>query len=138
MAKESDIRSTPMWFFNKLNEIFNFQLDVCATKENAKCFQYISEEQDGLVTPWEKVNWCNPPYSHGQLIKWLKKAAEEQKLGNTTVVLVPGDTSTKWYQDGILKQDRVSVQPVYQRLKFDNAGSGAKFASHIVIFWGWQ
>ncbi len=40
--------ATPQGFFDKLNEEFHFELDVCATSENAKCKKYYSPEEDGL------------------------------------------------------------------------------------------
>jgi phage N-6-adenine-methyltransferase len=133
--KDSDVRSTPVDFFNHWNKIFRFELDVCANSENAKCENYYTIKENGLEKPWGAVNWCNPPYPNGQINKWLKKARVEQSKGKTTVALVPGDTSTKWYQDNILDSKMVTVVPVRRRLKFENQ-NGAKFASHIVIFWG--
>ena len=43
---------TPQAFFDALNDEFHFELDVCATDENAKCPQYFTEEQDGLSQRW--------------------------------------------------------------------------------------
>ena len=36
-SKKSDEWATPQNIFNELNNEFNFNLDVCATSENAKC-----------------------------------------------------------------------------------------------------
>ena len=44
---------TPQDFFDKLDKEFNFVQDVCATKENAKCRNFISKEIDGLNTKWQ-------------------------------------------------------------------------------------
>jgi len=41
--------ATPQQFYNELNEEFHFTLDPCATKENAKCEKYYTEEDDGLA-----------------------------------------------------------------------------------------
>lgn len=43
---------TPRWFFDRLNEEFNFALDPCATAATAKCERYYTIEQDGLVQQW--------------------------------------------------------------------------------------
>jgi phage N-6-adenine-methyltransferase len=136
MELDSDIRSTPQWLFEKWNAIFRFDTDVCANKKNHKCEKYFTYEQNGLVQSWGSVNWMNPPYSKGSLDKWLKKATEQQLEGKTTVALVPGDTSTKWYQENILDAKSVTVVPLRKRIKFGDIESGAKFASHIVIYWG--
>ncbi len=53
---------TPQRFFDKLNEEFHFELDVCANSENAKCEKYYSSEEDGLKQEWKGVCWMNPPY----------------------------------------------------------------------------
>ena len=36
----TDIWSTPQDFFEKLHVVFNFDLDVCALPENAKCERF--------------------------------------------------------------------------------------------------
>lgn len=39
-SSNSDMWETPQWLFDKLNSEFNFNLDVCAVPENAKCAVY--------------------------------------------------------------------------------------------------
>lgn len=46
------VASTPKEFFDKLSNIFNFTLDVCALPENAKCKDYYTPDDDGLSNPW--------------------------------------------------------------------------------------
>ncbi len=53
---------TPQTLFDKLYEKFHFELDVCATTENAKCKKYYSPEDDGLKQEWKGACWMNPPY----------------------------------------------------------------------------
>ena len=54
---------TPQSFFDKLNADFNFDLDPCATHDNAKCSIYYTEEDDGLSQDWGpcKTVFVNPP-----------------------------------------------------------------------------
>lgn len=40
---------TPQALFDRLNAIWHFETDVCATPENAKCAKYYTREQDGLA-----------------------------------------------------------------------------------------
>lgn len=40
---------TPIEFFQELNAKYHFTMDVCATKENAKCEKFFTKEDDGLV-----------------------------------------------------------------------------------------
>lgn len=51
-SSKSSEWATPQDFFDKLNDEFNFNLDPCATKENAKCGKFFTEEQDGLKQNW--------------------------------------------------------------------------------------
>jgi len=51
-TSKTDLWSTPQYFFDKLNEEFNFDLDVCAIKENAKCKRFFTPEVDGLKQNW--------------------------------------------------------------------------------------
>lgn len=34
---------TPQWLFDKLNSEFHFNIDICASDENAKCDKYFTE-----------------------------------------------------------------------------------------------
>lgn len=45
----TDVWATPQDFFNKVNAVFDFKLDVCALPENAKCAHYFTPEDDGLA-----------------------------------------------------------------------------------------
>ncbi len=87
---------TPRDLFDKLNEEFNFELDVCATPENAKCKKYYSPEEDGLKEEWKGLCWMNPPYGR-EIGKWIKKAYESALAGATVVCLVPARTDTAWW-----------------------------------------
>lgn len=51
-SSETDMWSTPQDFFEKLNKVFRFKTDVCATKENAKCENYFTPEMNGLNLTW--------------------------------------------------------------------------------------
>lgn len=53
---------TPQWLFNKLNNVFNFTLDVCAVLETAKCQNFYTPEINALEQQWKGTCWMNPPY----------------------------------------------------------------------------
>ena len=74
-SSKSVVWETPQDLFDKLNEEFHFDLDVCALPENAKCEKYYTPEDDGLLQPWNGVCWCNPPYGR-TISKWIQKAYE--------------------------------------------------------------
>ena len=72
---------TPQYFFDILDKEFNFELDVCANKENAKCKYYINKERNALIREWNAICWMNPPYQN--TYNWVKKAYKEAKKEST-------------------------------------------------------
>lgn len=131
-SSKSEMWETPQDFFDKLDDEFRFDLDVCATPENAKCKQYFTPEIDGLSQPWEGVCWCNQPYCR-QTGKWVRKAHDEAYKGNCTVVmLLPSRTDVSWFHDYIL--GKAEVRFIRGRLKFGGSKNSAPFPSMVVIF----
>ena len=77
---------TPMDFFDRQDSIYHFDLDVCATPENAKCAQYYTEYQDGLAQTWTGRCWMNPPYGRA-IGKWDQKAYDSVRGGGMQISL---------------------------------------------------
>ena len=48
---------TPQDFFDKLNNIFNFNLDSCAETDTTKCLNFYTKEDDALTKDWKGVAW---------------------------------------------------------------------------------
>ena len=46
------VAETPGYLFDRLSQIFNFTVDVCALPENAKCERFYTPDDDGLFMPW--------------------------------------------------------------------------------------
>lgn len=138
-SSATDNWATPQDFFNKLNEKYNFNLDPCASKENHKCENYFTQEQDWLTKKRtlvdEKYLWqynfhrtdrnkksivfCNPPY--WKVLKdWVKKASEEIKEDycETIVMLIPARTDTKYFHEYIYKKENVEIEFIKWRLIF--------------------
>lgn len=122
---------TPQLFFDALNAEHHFDVDVCATANNAKCERYYTKEQDGLSQQWKGVCWMNPPYGR-EIGKWMRKAYESSLYGATVVCLVPARTDTAWWHDYAMKGE---VEFVRGRLKFGGSKANAPFPSAIVTFW---
>lgn len=122
---------TPQLFFDALNAEHHFDVDVCATANNAKCERYYTKEQDGLSQQWKGVCWMNPPYGR-EIRKWMRKAYESSLYGATVVCLVPARTDTAWWHDYAMKGE---VEFVRGRLKFGGSKANAPFPSAIVTFW---
>lgn len=122
---------TPQWFFDKLNDEFGFETDLCAIPENAKCTKYFTPEQDALTQEWTGVCWMNPPYGRG-LNKWIRKAYESAQKNDATIVcLLPARTNTGWWHDYCMKAEYRFVRG---KLTFGDAKDPAPFASVVVIF----
>lgn len=132
-SSKSDMWETPQCLFDKLNSKFHFDIDVCATKENAKCKKFYTKKQNGLLQEWKGVCWCNPPYGR-EIIKWVRKASISAKNGAIVVMLIPARTDTKWFHDYIYKKDNVKIKFIRGRLKFGNAQNSAPFPSMLVLF----
>lgn len=127
-SSKADLWETPQDFFDKLNEEFRFQTDVCALPENAKCENFYTPEQDGLVQEWSGTCWCNPPYGR-QIGKWVRKASESKA---TTVMLIPARTDTAWFHDYIY--GKAEVRFIRGRLRFSGAKENAPFPCMVVVF----
>lgn len=132
-SSKSDMWETPHALYNTLYKMFDFQLDVCAIPENAKCEQYFTPEQNGLQQSWHphKRIWMNPPYGR-DIGKWMQKAYEESIKGCIVVCLVHARTDTRWWHNWV--QDKANVTFVKGRLKFGNAKHSAPFPSAIVVY----
>jgi len=50
-----DEARTPSELFTKLNDRFNFGLDICASETNHLCEIYYDKEMDALDLPWKYV-----------------------------------------------------------------------------------
>ena len=130
---------TPQDFFDKLDDEFDFAIDVAATEKSAKCDKFYSPGYCGLLNPWDMNGavFCNPPYGR-EIGKWVKKAYDEAQTGVTVVLLIPARTDTSYFHDYIY--GKAEIRFVRDRLKFTddegNAQQPAPFPSMVVIYNG--
>jgi site-specific DNA-methyltransferase (adenine-specific) len=125
--------ATPQEIFDELDKEFHFTLDPCASKETAKCSQYFTEKENGLLQFWEGNVFMNPPYGR-KLYFWIEKAYTECIiLGhcNLVVCLIPSRTDTKWWHNFCMKASEIRF--FKGRIKF-NGKNSAPFPSCLVIF----
>lgn len=129
-SSATDEWSTPQDTFDALNKEFGLTLDVCATKENAKCPEFYDKTDDGLSRSWRGGRcWMNPPYGR-EIGKWVEKAATG--AASVVVALLPARTDTRWWHEWI--QDKAEVRFIKGRLKFGGHKNSAPFPSAVVIF----
>ncbi|WP_265463716.1 DNA N-6-adenine-methyltransferase [Bacillus velezensis] len=128
----TDVWATPIDFFNKINERYKLNLDVCAKPSNAKCKNFFTPEIDGLKQKWVGRVWMNPPYGR-EIKKWIKKAYEEIENGNSeiAVCLVPARTCSAWWHEYCMKGEILFIR---HRLKFGGSKINAPFPNALVIF----
>lgn len=133
-SSKTDLWTTPQDFFNNLNDEFNFNLDPCSTQENAKCENYFTIKENGLIQSWGGYNvFCNPPYGR-EIKKWVEKAYNESKKENTKIVmLIPARTDTSYFHNYIYNKAK-EIRFIRGRLKFGNSKNSAPFPSMVVIF----
>lgn len=140
MSSNSDEWATPTkWFEDFAKEWGPFDLDPCATAENAKAPRFYTEYVDGLKLPWvaDQV-FCNPPYS--EIAKWVAKAQDEVNLGHCKRVcmLVPARTDTRWFSSAFARASLLLL--IKGRLKFGGHKTSAPFPSCVFVFgariWG--
>lgn len=130
-SSETVIWETPQALFDQLHRVFQFERDVCALPENAKCEQYFTPQMDGLKQDWHGTCWMNPPYGR-TLGQWVKKAHDSARQQQATVVcLLPVRADTRWWHDYCIDAE---VTFIKGRLKFSNAPNSAPFASAVVVF----
>lgn len=117
-ANIRDLWQTPREVFSKLDEEFQFDLDVAASEKNKLCSNYYDESDNALIVDWHILsNWCNPPYSN--ITPWVQKAMIEHEKGKTIVMLVPSDTSVKWFK--LAYESCNEVRFISGRISFINA-----------------
>jgi phage N-6-adenine-methyltransferase len=128
----SDEWETPGEFFDAVDAVYHFTLDVCATSANAKCGRYYKKEENGLLMSWRGVCWMNPPYGR-EISLWVRKAYESSfEAGTVVVCLLPARTDTKWWHDYVLSRAE-TIAFIKGRLRFSGKGP-APFPSALVVF----
>lgn len=91
-----DLWRTPKEVFDFYNRRFDFTGDVASSCENALVETFYTIEDDSLTQRWFARNWCNPPFS--DVTPFVQKAIDEMENDKVTVMLLPADTSVKWFR----------------------------------------
>lgn len=129
---KSEEYETPNEIFEPLQKEFDLQLDVCATKENAKCDLFFTKEDDALTKDWDNNFWMNPPFSR-DLKEWVIKAFEESQKGVVGVCLLPVRSNTLWWHKYII-DTKTEVRFLKGETKFVGHKRGLWLPFAIIIF----
>jgi len=135
---------TPQGMYDKLDSVFDFKIDLCASHENHKCSLYITEEMDLMSPAIEDTIeifsgssdylWINPPYKTGGGTGKFVGRAVELAGPRGLVCLVPASVGSKWWVDHIWAHFETVIFP--RRFNFEGApGSCAMFDCAICIKW---
>lgn len=122
---------TPDEIFEPLALEFGITLDVAATNKNAKCKNYFTAEDNGLLKDWDGVCWMNPPYGR-VMKKWVEKAYNEYLKGNTIICLLPARTNTNWWHEFIIPN--AEIRFIKGQVKFKGFKRCLWMPMAIVIF----
>ena len=127
---------TPMNLFAQLDQEFGFTLDAAASRDNALCQRFITEEQDALTCDWHELAkggavWLNPPYGRG-VGKWVRKAWLESAKGTVVVMLIPARTDTAYFREWAMQAAEIRL--IAGRLRFQGADNPAPVPSALLVF----
>jgi phage N-6-adenine-methyltransferase len=126
---------TPLDFFQKLNNIFNFESDPCTTEANPLKLSHIYTEKDnGLIHSWPHNTYINPPFGRN-IIQWIEKMKYEHMNhpDKVYVMLLPARTDTVWFQQYVMDYNVDGIiYFIRGRLKFVNPDLNSKSEPHII------
>ena len=131
---------TPQWFYEKLDKEFSFDLDAFASRENTKCKNFFTEDDNSLEQDWTQYKsiFINPPYISSLQNKVLEKVDDTIRQGfrGVIVLLIPARTDTKRWHDYIFNKAD-DIRFLKGRLKFEVngiAGDSATFPSAVIVY----
>jgi len=87
---KNDHVRTPRDFYDSLDSVHHFDFDPCPYQSAL----------DGLMVPWGKSNFVNPPYS--MIKKFLQKGVSEMKEGRKSIFLIPIRSNSNYWQQLVL------------------------------------
>ncbi len=136
MSSRSEEWETPDDLFARLDKLFGFRLDACASADNAKCPTYFTRQDDALRQDWAPYAriWMNPPYGR-RIGAWMEKAYRESRRGCLVVCLVHARTDTRWWHDWVA--GKAAATFIKGRLTFKRGherSTTAPFPSVVVVY----
>ena len=112
---------TPPELYEQLNEEFCFDYDPCPYPRD--------DFYDGLIEPWGKSNWVNPPFVRPTA--WANKCIEEYEKGNRVVFVFPID---KWVHRMIAVASEIRNLGDVRWLSTEDGLPGKGTGRHVACF----
>lgn len=133
MSSDRQDWRTPRDLFDSLNNVFCFDLDAAASKENHLCRKFFDLSNSAFDNRWfifGSSAFLNPPYGRG-IEKWVDLAIKQAVNRVSVVALVPSRTDTKWFH---ALWDAADHMLFFKgRLRFDDGKNCAPFPSALAI-----
>ena len=89
----------------------------------------VNYTRNGLLIPWKKLNYVNPPYT--LLKEFVARAIEESLIGKRTIMLLPSKTDQDWFHNIIDRKYQIFW--IRKRLKFKNNKHHATQPHFLVV-----
>lgn len=107
-----DSWGTPAYLFRWIQQMYNVDVDICASDNNHLLPVFFTEQDSCLGKNWSEYTksgyvYCNPPYSDP--FPYVEAAVQNVAVGVTTVMLLNLDPSTKWFQLALTKASDVFI-----------------------------
>lgn len=137
----SDQWCTPAWVLDLVRRLGPIELDPCGNARSivgARREFRLERGEDGLARRWGGgaglLVFTNPPYSRGNLGRWMAKCREEAADGAEVIALVPADTSTRWWHEEVRRAAAFSL--LKRRVRFLGAVNGSPKFGSALVYWG--
>ena len=134
----NDEWGTPDWVFKLAHKIEpTFVFDAACNEKN--CLvpgqvifgDSLSYSWDGY---WAGAVWCNPPYSRGNIDKFVEKGLQEaRENGIRSVFLVRLDPTSKWFRKAF-ESGYCDIYLLSKRIKFKGADNSYPFPNCLIHF----
>lgn len=144
---ETNLWRTPARLFAVLDRRWRFGLDAAARAADALCPAYLGPDHDEEdrrnalecdIRLWQEDGpvYLNPPYSPGNLSRWIERASIVGRVLVPVVAVVPATPSTRWFAQAFETAHRIEF--LTERVAFDRPdGSPSKSArgDTAVVTW---
>ena len=133
---KGDELETPPWLWQQLDDVFTFDWDAASTKHNNLAGKPHDCIKDSWLGRGYITVYMNPPYSKPE--KFLSTAAHYSLLGITTVALIKGDPSTRWWNSYVKPFAQIKWIPKRLRFWYKDQPTEhmANFPSVLAFYWG--